>query len=78
MKHHVLEIVAGILLGLATFFSYAARFPMSLPLIGTESVVASRPEAWSPDWIAIPKLRIRWPDFPNLCVGLCTREGYLQ
>ena len=78
MRRHVVELVGAILLCLAAFFSYAARIPMSLPLIGTESVAASRPEAWSPDWIAIPKLRIRWPHFPNLCVGLCTREEYLQ
>ena len=78
MKRHVLEIVAAILLCLAAFFSYAARIPMSLPLIGTESVAASSPAAWSLEFVAIPKLRISWPRFPNFCVGLCTREEYLQ
>ena len=78
MKHHVLEIVAGILLGLATFFSYAARFPILSPFIGTGSVAASSPDAWSLEFVAIPKLRISWPQFPNFCVGLCTREEYLQ
>ena len=78
MKRHVLEIVASILLCLAAFFSYAAQTPVSLPRIGTGFVALSSPDDWPPDLIAIPKLRIRWPDFPNLCVGLCTREEYLQ
>ena len=78
MKRHVLEIVAAILLSLAAFFSHASRVPISLPLIGTGSGVASSPDAWSLDFVAIPKLHIRWPKFPNLCVGLCTREEYLQ
>lgn len=78
MKRHVLEIVAGILLGLAAFFSYAARVPISSPVIGTGSTVLSNPDDWPPDFLAIPKLRTRWPQFPNLCVGLCTREEYRQ
>lgn len=78
MTRHVLEIVAAILLCLAAFFSYAARSPISLPFIGTESVVAYSPNAWSLDLVAIPKVRIRWPQFPNLCAGLCTNEEYLQ
>lgn len=78
MKRHVLEIVAAILLGLAAFFSYAARVPISSPLIGTGFVALSSPDDWPPDLIAIPKLRITWPQFPNLCVGLCTREEYLR
>ena len=78
MKRHVLEIVTAILLGLAAFFSYAARVPILSPVIGTGSVVASSPDAWSLYLVAIPKLRITWPQFPNLCVGLCTREEYLQ
>lgn len=78
MKRNVLEIVAAILLCLAAFFSYAARVPISLPLIGTGSVAASSPDAWSPNLIQIPTLQIRWPQFPNFCVGLCTREEYLQ
>ena len=78
MKHHVLEITAAILLGLAAFFNYAARGPISSPVIGTGSVAASSLDAWSLDLLAIPKQRITWPQFPNLCVGLCTREEYLQ
>ena len=78
MKRRVLEIVAGILLGLAAYFSYAARVPISSPVIGTGSVALSSPAAWSLEFVAIPKLRISWPQFPNLCVGLCTREDYLQ
>ena len=78
MKRHVVEIVAAILLCLAAFISYETEAPFSLALIGTGSVAASSPDAWSLDLLAIPKLRIRWPQFPNLCVGLCTREEYLQ
>ena len=78
MKRHVLELVGAILLCLAAYLAYAARVPISVPLIGTGSVVASSPDAWSLYLVAIPKLRIRWPQFPNLCVGLCTREEYLQ
>lgn len=78
MKRHVLEIVAAILLCLAAFFSYAARVPISSPVIGTGSAVLSSPDDWPPDFLAIPKLRIKWPQFSNLCVGLCTREDYLQ
>jgi len=78
VKRHLLEILAGILLGLAAFFSYAARVPISSPLIGTGSVALSNPDDWPLDFLAIPKPRIRWPQFPNLCVGLCTREEYLQ
>jgi hypothetical protein len=78
VKRHVLELVGAILLCLTAFFSYAERVPISLPFIGTASVVASSPDDWPPDFLAIPKLRIRWPQFPNLCVGLCTREDYLQ
>lgn len=78
MKRHVQEIVAGILLGLATFFSYAARVPITSLLIRTGSVAGSSPDAWSLDFVAIPKLSISWPRFPNFCVGLCTREDYLQ
>ena len=39
---------------------------------------ASSPDAWSPDVAASSMLHIRWPQFPNNCVGLCTREEYLQ
>ncbi len=78
MKRHVLELVGAILLCLAAYLAYAARVPISVPLIGTESVVASSQDDWPPDLIAIPKLRITWPQIPNLCVGLCTREEYLQ
>ena len=78
MKRHVLEIVAVILLCLAAFFSYAARVPISLPFIGRGSSVAPISDALSPALVSIPKLRIRWPQFPNLCVGLCTREEYLR
>lgn len=78
MKRHALELVGAILLCLAAYLTYAARVPISVPLIGTGSVAASSPDAWSLDLLAIPKLRITWPQFPNLCVGLCTREEYLQ
>ena len=78
MRRHVVELVGAILLCLAAYFAYAAQAPISLAIIGTESVVASSPDDWPPDLIAIPKLRITWPQFPNLCVGLCTREEYLQ
>lgn len=78
MKRHALELVGAILLCLAAYFSYAARAPISSPLIGAGSVAASSPAAWSLEFVAIPKLRISWPQFPNLCVGLCTREEYLQ
>ena len=78
MRRHVLELVGAVLLCLAAYFSYATRVPISLPFIGTASVVASSPDAWPADLIAIPMLQIRWPHFPNLCVGLCTREEYQQ
>ena len=78
MKRQVLELVGAILLCLAAHLAYAAGVPISVPLIGTGSVAASSPDAWSLDLLAIPKLRITWPQFPNLCVGLCTREEYLQ
>ena len=73
MKRHVLEIVAAILLCLAAFISYETEAPFSL---GSEA--SSSPDAWSPDVAASSMLHIRWPQFPNLCVGLCTREEYLQ
>lgn len=76
MKRHVLELVGAVLLCLAAFFSFAARVPISLPLIGTGSDVASNPDPLAPDPVAI--LRIRWLQFPNFCVGLCTNEEYLQ
>ena len=78
MKRHVLELVGAILLCLAAYLAYAAQVPMSAPLIGTGSVAASSPEAWSLDFVANPKLHIRWPQFPSFCVGLCAREEYLQ
>ena len=78
MKRHVVEIVAAILLCLAAFISYEIEAPFSLALIGTGSMVSSSPDAWSPDVAASFMLHIRWPQFPNLCVGLCTREEYLQ
>lgn len=78
MKRHVLELVVAILLCLTTYLAYTARVPASVPLIGTGSVSAFSPDAWSLYLVAIPKLRITWPQFPNLCVGLCTREEYLQ
>jgi len=78
VKRHVLEIVAAILLCLAVFFSYAAMVPISLPLVGTGSGAAPTSEALAPALVSIPKLGIRWPQFPNFCVGLCTREEYLQ
>ena len=78
MKRHVLEFVTAILLGLAAFFSYAAKVPILSTVIGTGSVALFCPDDWPPDFLAIPKLRIKWPQFSNLCVGLCTREDYLQ
>ncbi|MDR5729521.1 MAG: hypothetical protein RB191_19065 [Terriglobia bacterium] len=78
MKRHVVEIGTANLLCLAAFFSYAARVPISLPLIGTESGVASSPDAWRADLNEIPTLYIKWPQFPNFCVGLCTKEEYLR
>jgi hypothetical protein len=78
VNRHVLGLVGAILLCLAAFFSYAARVPTSLPLIGTGSGVASSPDAWSPDLVAIPTLHISWAQFPSFCVGLCTNEEYLQ
>ena len=78
MKRHVVEIGAAILLCLAAFFSYAARVPTSLPLVGTGSGAAPTSEELVPALVSVPKLEIRWPQFPNLCVGLCTREEYLQ
>lgn len=78
MKRHVLGIVAAVLLCLAAYLAYAAPVPISVPLIGTGSVAVSSPDVWPLDLLAIPKLRITWPQFPNLCVGLCTREEYLQ
>jgi len=78
VKRHVLEIVGAILLCLAAFFSYAAMGPISLPLIGTGSGVALSPDALTSYFTAIPTLRMRWPQFPNFCIGLCTREEYLQ
>jgi hypothetical protein len=78
VKRHVLELVGALLLCLATFFSYAAMGPISLPLVGTGSGAAPTSEALAPALVSIPKLGIRWPQFPNFCVGLCTREEYLQ
>ena len=78
MKRHVLELVGAILLCLTAYFAHAALVPISMPLIGTGSVAASSPDAWSLDFLVIPKLRIKWPQFSNLCVGLCTREEYQQ
>ena len=78
MKRHALELVGAILLCLAAYLAYAARVPISVPLIGKGSVALSSPDHWPPDFLAIPKLCITWPQFPNLCVGLCTREDYLQ
>ncbi len=78
MKRHALELVGAILLCLAASFSYAARAPISSPLIGTGSVALSSPDDWPPDFLAIPMLHVRKPQFPNLCVGHCTREDYLQ
>lgn len=78
MKRHVPEIVAAILLCLAVFFSYAARVPISLPLVGTGSVAVSSPDDFSADLVAVPMLHIRWPQFPNFGIGLCTNEEYTQ
>ena len=78
MKHHVLELVGAVLLCLTVYLAYAARVPISLPLIGMESLAASSPDAWFPDLIAIPMLHIGRPQVTNLCVGLCTREEYQQ
>lgn len=78
MKSHALELVGAILLCLAAYLAYAVRVPISAPPIGTGAVAASSPDAWSFDLLASPKLRITWPQFPNFCVGLCTREEYLQ
>lgn len=78
MKRHVLELVGAILLCLTAYFACAAQAPISLPLIGTESMAASSPDAWSLEFVAIPKLRITLPQFPNFCVGLCTNQEYLQ
>ena len=78
MKRHALELVGAILLCLAAFFSYAAKVPILSTVIGTGSVALSSPDDGPPDLFAIPMLHIRKPQFPNLCVGLCTREDYLQ
>ena len=78
MKHHVLEILAAILLSLAALFSYAAQIPITLPFIGTGSSVAPTSDALAPALVSIPKLGIGWPQFQTFCVGLCTREEYLQ
>ncbi len=78
MKRHVLELAGAILLCLGAYFTYAARAPIALPLIGTGSGVAPTSDALAPALITIPKLRVRWPQFPNFCVGLCTNEEYLQ
>jgi len=78
VKRHVLEILAAILLSLAAFFSYAAMAPISLPLVGTGSSAAQTSDTLAPALVSIPKLGIRWPQFPDFCFGLCTREEYLQ
>ena len=78
MKRHVLELVGAVLLCLAAFFSFAGKAPISLPLVGTGSSVAPTSDALAPALVSIPKLGISWPQFPNFCVGLCTREEYLQ
>jgi len=78
VKRHVLEILAAVLLSLAAFFSYAARVPILLPMIGQRSGFASTSDASPPALVSIPKLQIKWPQFPNFCVGLCTREEYFQ
>jgi hypothetical protein len=78
VKRHVLEILGAIRLCLAAYLANAARVPISLPLIGMQSGMASSPDALAPELITIPKLRVRWPQFPNLCVGLCASEEYLQ
>jgi len=78
VKRHVVEIVAAILLCLAAFFSYAARVPTSLPLVGTGSGAAPTSEELVPALVSIPKLEITWPQFSNFCVGLCAREEYLR
>jgi hypothetical protein len=78
VKRHVVEILGALLLCLAAFFSDAAQTPVSLPRIEGGSVALSRPDDWPPDFLANSKLHIRWPQYPNLCVGLCTREESLQ
>ncbi|MGA8043499.1 MAG: hypothetical protein WCA37_11910 [Terracidiphilus sp.] len=78
MKRHVLELVGAVLLCPAAFFSYAARSPISLPMIGTGSGVASSPDAWPAGLFVIPTLRMKWSQLPNFCVGLCTNKEYLQ
>jgi len=78
VKRHVLELVGAILLCLAAYIGLSMRVPMPSPLIGTRSGLAWNPGPWSPDFVALPTLRIRWPQFPNLCVGLCTNEEYPQ
>jgi hypothetical protein len=76
VKRQLLELVGAILLYPASFFSYATQIPISLPLLGTGSGLASNPDPLAPDPVAI--LRIRWPQFPNFRVGLCTNQEYLQ
>ena len=78
MKRHVLEILGAILLGLAAYFAYAVLAPISLPLSGTGSGVAPTSDVLTPALITIPKPRVRWPQFPNFCLGLCTNEEYLR
>jgi len=78
VKRHVLELVGAVLLCLATFFSYPAQIPISLPLIGTGSGVAPNSDALAPVLVSIPELTIRWRQFSNFCVGLCMRQEYLQ
>lgn len=78
MKRHVLELVGAVLLCLAAFFSYAAMAPISQPLVGTGSGAAQTSDTLAPALVSIPKLGIRWPQFPNFCFGLCTREEYLH
>ena len=75
---HVLEILAAILLCLAAFFSCAAQILISQPLVGTGSGAAQTSDTLAPALVSIPKLGIRWPQFPDFCFGLCTREEYLQ
>lgn len=72
VKRHLLELVGATLLCLAAFFSFAAPVPISPPILGTGSGVASNPDRLAPDPVAI--LQVSWPQFPIFCVGHCTNQ----
>ena len=69
------KFVGAILLSLAAFFAYAARFPIRCPLSERDRVLHRLRTRWLRRLVSLPKLQIRWPQLPNFCVGLCTRRG---